>query len=213
MSALTYEMRGAVGIRHTVCEFLRSRLPRHAQACREAWDLLDEELPIPVSAPGDPKADAYFPRDPAAIDRWPLVAVLTARATSRESDRDDDGSPIYRVTYPTRVYSWVKDEGWDATQDMRDNLAAAIQVTLLSHTNLDSIGGRLAIVPSTLVVDPSALAKVQGDRYVAGSFVGIDVIATETLTDRLALPGAQPRDTVAAVTATGEVLPPHPALL
>ncbi len=211
--ALTYEMRGPRGVRHAVAEFLRVRLPQHIVGCRLAWDLLDEELPIPVSAPDDPKADAYFAREPGDIDRWPLIAVTNGgRRTQSEVDRDDDGSVVYRAVYPLRVYSWVKTEGFDATQDMRDDMATAVQIALLSHIHLDSIGDRLSLLPSTLTVDFSAVAAVKGDRFVAGSYVGVSVAATETLTDRLALPGAQPRDTVTTVTAEGSVLP-HPALL
>lgn len=214
LPSLTYEMRGPRGVRHAVTNFLRANLPRHIEACREAWDLLDEELPIPASHPDDPRKDAYFEREPAAIDRWPMIAVTTGRRTQRETDRDpDDGSPVARATYQLRVYSWVRAEGWDETQDMRDDLATAVQVCLLSHVTLDSIDGRLQIAPSTLTVDPSDVVKVQGDRYVAGSFVGVELHAVETLTDRLSLPGAQPRDTVQTVIVDGEVLPAHPALL
>jgi hypothetical protein len=210
---LTYELRGPAGVRAVVCDFLRGNLPLFAQACRDAWDVPDEELPVPVSDPRDPKRDAYFAREPAAIDRWPMIAVTSGRRTQRETDRDGSGGIVFRATYATRVYWWVKDAGWDATVEQRDNLGTAIQVALLSRLSMGSVGARLQIVPSTLIFDPSVIAKVQGDRYVAGGFIGFDINATETLTDRLALPGEQPRDTVAAVSATGAVLPPHPALL
>jgi hypothetical protein len=213
MAGLTYEMRGPAGIRHAVCEFLRADLPRRAEACRDAWDLLDEELPLPVDDPNDPKRHGYFAREPAAIDRWPLIAVTSGRRSQREFDRDDDGSPVFRATYPVRVWSWVRDSGFDATLDLRDNLMTCIQVAVLSNVTLGSVGGRLQMTPASLVADPSQVRKVEGDRFVAGSFVGFDLVALETLTDRLALPGAQPRDTVRVVTAESDVLPPHPALL
>lgn len=212
MPTLSYEMRGPRGIRHSLSEFLRLELPRRIVACREAWALEDEQLPLPVSAPNDPRTDAYFEREPKAVDRWPLVAVTSGRRTQRGVDFDDDGAPIYRATYPARVYSWVRDEGFDRTQDMRDDLATAIQIALLSHVDLHSVGSRLQLVPSSLVVDFSDVVAVKGDRFVAGSYVGLDVHATETLTDRLALPGEQPRDTVSGVDVSGAQLPPHPAL-
>lgn len=210
---LTYEMRGPRGVRHTISDFLRSELPRTIRAAREAWDVVDEELPIPVSDLNDPKRDAFFDREPAAIDRHPMVAVTSGRRSQRATDFEEDGSPVFIATYPIRVFSWVMDEGWDRTQDMRDDMATCIAITLLAHVDLGSVGRWLQMVPSTLVTDFSAVAKGKGDRYVAGSFVGFDVRATETLTDRLALPGGQPRDTVARVSATGTLLPSHPALL
>jgi hypothetical protein len=212
MASLTYEMRGPRGVRHAMSDFLRLELPRRIVACRAAWGLDDDALPIPVSKPDDARADAYFEREPKAIDRWPLIAVTSGRRTQKGVDFDDDGSPVYRATYPVRVYSWVRHEGFDATQDMRDDMATAIQIALLSHVDLHSPGARLSIVPASMVVDFSDVSPVKGDRFVAGSYVGLDVNATETLTDRLALPGEQPRDTVSGVDVSGAQFPPHPAL-
>lgn len=207
-----YEMRGPAGIRSSVTEFLRLELPRRIVACRAAWGLDASRLPLPVSDPEDPRRDAYLDREPAAIDRWPLIAVTSGRRAQRGVDSDPvDGSPIYRATYPVRVYSWVRDAGFDATQDQRDNLATAVQIAVLSHVHLRSPGRRLSVNPSTLVVDFSAVTPVKGERFVAGSYVGFDLHAVETLTDRLALPGEQPRDTVSSVEVTGVPLP-HPAL-
>lgn len=208
-------MRGPRGVRHAVTGFLRAELGRRIEACREAWDLLDHELPAPVSAPDDPARDAFLEREPAAIDRWPLIAVTSGRRTQRGVDLADDGDPQFRATYPLRVYSWVRSEGWDATQDLRDDLATAVQVTVLSDLRLGT--DWLVAAPSTLVMDFSSVQKVKGDRFVAGAYVGFDVHAVETLTDRLALAGGAVRDTVARVGASGllddgSLIPPHPAL-
>lgn len=211
MSTAT-EMRGPAGARRGVSEFLRSVLPSHLEACRGAWGLREAQLPAPVSEPDDPRKDAYFDREPANIDRWPLVAVTSARMTQRATDFSAAGDPMYQSTYPMRVYSWVKTKGFDATQTMRDDYGTAIRICALSYVNLADPSGRFTVVPSTVVMDFSAVAAVNGDRFVAGSYVGFDLRVTETLTDRLALPGGQPRDTVNLVTATGTPLPPHPAL-
>lgn len=212
MTAASTEMRGPVGVRHGVTEFLRAVLPSHLEACRTAWGLQPAQLPAPVSEPDDPRKDAYIDHEPRAIDRWPLVAVTSGRMLQRAQDFSIDGDPIYRSIYPVRVYSWVRADGEEETQRMRDDYGTAIRVAFLAHVNLADISGRFAVVPSTVVLDFSDVAPVKGDRFVAGSYVGFDLHVTETLTDRLALPGAQPRDTVDLVTATGSVLPPHPAL-
>lgn len=197
-----FELRGPAGIRTALAGFYRQWLPVHAPACREAWGLTDAQLPVPASVPDDPRADGYFDRQPPALDRWPLLAVTSGRRSHSETDRGDDGSPIYRALYPIRVYVWVRAGGMDPTQLMRDNLGSAVAVTTLAHTNLGTAGA-LALEPSSLAVDFSDVSPVKGDRFVAGAYVGFNVHATETLTDRLALPGQQPRDTVSGVTVTG----------
>lgn len=200
------ELRGPAGVRADVTAFLRAHLPAHIDGCRYAWGLPAARLPAPANVPEDNRIDAYLDHEPAALDRWPLVAVTTGRRTHRAVDFSDDGSPLYRAMYPIRVYSWVRDEGYEATADQRDNLGTAVSVTVLSHINLGS-SGRMRVDPGTVVVDFSDVTPVKGDRFVAGSYVGFDLHVEETLTDRLAMPAQQPRDTVSSVIATGEVLP------
>lgn len=198
---LRSEMGGPLRVRHQLLAFYRAYFPMHLAAYTEAWGLDPEVMAPPVSKPGEPRDDAYMPREPDVIDRWPLLAITTARATTGgERDFDDDGNPQYRVTYPVRVYTWVKAEGHGATQDLRDDYSTAVRITTLSHTALGS-AGELQLVPSTVLTDFSAVSAVKGERFVAGSYVGFNVVATETLTDRLALPGGQPRDTVIGVNA------------
>lgn len=202
------ELIGPAGVRNDIVAFLRVWYPQHVLACRAAWGLTKAQLPVPVSKPTEPREDAYLPREPAALDRWPMIAVTTGRRTTARGrgDISDDGDPIYESTYPVRVWSWVRTEGANATQDMRDYMASALMVTLVSHVNLGT-NGRLRLTPTTMVTDFSAVEKVNGERFVAGSYVGFDVSATETLTDRLAHPQQQPRDTVSDVTVTATVLP------
>lgn len=202
------ELRGPRGLRADLVAFYRAWLPVHAAACRAAWDLTDAQLPVPASVPDDRRADAYFEGDPPAIDRWPMLTVNTGRRSQRGIDTTDEGESEYRSTYPVRVFTWVKAEGRGAAQDMRDDLATAVQITTLAHLNLGT-DGRFAVDPRTVLTDFSRVEPVKGDRFVAGSFVGFDLQVVETLTDRLALPGQQPRDTVSLVTATGTPMPPE----
>jgi hypothetical protein len=207
------EFRGPVGPRHTIAEFLRARLPAHLAACREAWGLDADDLPAPVSAPNDRRRDAYFAREIDEIDRWPLIAVTSGRRTQRaQFDYSPSGEPQARATYPIRVYSWVKAVGRDKTLDMRDNFASALFVTISAHTTFGT-GGRLQIAnTSGMDIEFSDVEPVTGDGWVAGSYVGFDVIAEETLTDRLARPETFSGDTVSGVKVTGHVIPVHPAL-
>jgi hypothetical protein len=200
------QMRGPFAVRHDVISFLRLWLPDHIEAFSTAHGLAAGRVPVPVDD-ADPKKDAYFDREPAAVDRWPMVYVDSGRRTTRAMDFTDDGSVQYFCTYPIRVFCWVKDEGWDRTIDMRDDLATCLQITFLAHTDLGS-AGRLELVPSTVVTDYSRIEKVTGDRYVAGAYVGFTLNAVETLTDALAMPQHPERDTVSTVNVTGIVMPP-----
>lgn len=208
---LRFEMGGPLRVRHQLTAFYRALFPQHLAAYTEAWGLDPEVMVAPASTPGDPRTDAYLPREPDLVDRWPLLAVTTGRAVQGgERDFDADGNPQYRVTYPVRVYTWVKAEGFGATQDLRDDYGTVARITALSHNDLGTAGA-LQLVPSTVLTDFSAVAGVKGDRFVAGSYVGFNVIALETLTDRLALPGGPPRDTVIGVNAVTSPLPTPPA--
>lgn len=204
-SDLAYEMRGPRALRVAVAGFLITFLPAHLGAARDAWGLSAVQLPTPEDG-------AILPFVPDDLDRAPLVAVNSGRMTQRGIDFDGS-DPVYRSTYPVRVYAWVKAEGNREVQDMRDDFATVVRACILSHLNLGT-GGWLVAVPSSLVMDFSDVTRVKGERHVAGAYVGFEVLATETLSDRLAAPGALPRDTVASVNVTGVIVPPtHPALL
>lgn len=210
---VVHEMRGPRAVRLAVSEFLRADLLVRIPQLRTFWALSEAQLPLPVSDPGNERADGFVPREPDAIDRWPLVAVTSSRAVHRgRVDRTTSGHPTYQVVYPVRCWSWVRDLGHSATVDMRDDYATAIRSAVLSAFNLGT-DGWLVVDERTVLTDFSDVVKVNGDRFVAGSFVGFDVHATETLTDRLAAPSAPARDTVATVNVGATTLPPaHPAL-
>lgn len=211
---LAPELRGPVAMRSAITDCLRAWLPVHLEACRSAWGLTADQLPAPKSVPDDPREDAYFNRPIDNIDRWPMLSVTHGTRSQRRTPRgsvdfEEDGSLVSRGVYPIRVYSWVKAAGRDDTLAMRDNFITALHLTLASHMNLETRW--LDIDPSSFTQDYSDIDKVTGDRFVAGAYVGFDLAATETLTDRLTLPGGQPRDTVSVVNATGHPLSESPA--
>jgi hypothetical protein len=203
------EMRGTRGFRIIVAEQLRARLPAHIEAGRAAWGLTAEQLPMPVSAPDDPRQDAYFAREVEVLDRWPLIAVASGRLTQRATDFTDDFDERFRAVVPMRVFAWVRAEGRDEVQDIRDDFATCVRACLLADPQLGTAGDAL-LDPTSLLVDPSRPDKVKGERWIAGAFIGFDLAIGETLTDRLAHPGEQPRDTVSTVTASSSLVPSTP---
>lgn len=202
------EMRGTRGARLVIAGYLRARLPAHVEAYRAAYDLTAEELPVPVSS-SDPKEDAFYAREVEVLDRWPLIAVGSGRLAQTASDFTDDFDEVFRSTLPVRVFGWVRADGRAEVQDMRDDFATAMRACLLADPQLGT-NGDVMLSPGTMVVDPSRPDKVKGDRWVAGVFVGFDVVIGETLTDRLAHPGEQPRDTVSTVTASPSIITDQP---
>jgi len=198
------EMRGVRGVRLAIAAYLRSELPGHIEAAQLAWGLTAEELPVPVAS-SDPREDAYFAREVEALDRWPLIAVASGRLTSRPSDFTDDFDEVYRSVLPVRVFAWSRAEGRAQVQDMRDDFANVVRACLLADPQLGTAGD-LLLSPETMVIDPSRPDKVKGERWIAGAYIGFDVVVGETLTDRLAHPGQQPRDTVSTVTASAATL-------
>lgn len=201
------EMRGTRGARLLVATYLRVVLPEHIVAARLAWNLTDEQLPIPVSSV-DPKLDAYFPREVEVLDRWPLIAVASGRLAQRATDFTDDFEERYRSTVPMRVFGWVRHEGREEVQDVRDDFATCIRAALLADPTLGTDDALLD--PTSMIVDPSRPDKVKGERWIAGAYIGFDLAIGETLTDRLAHPGEQPRDTVSLVSASPSILPDQP---
>jgi hypothetical protein len=194
------EMRGPAGVRGRLAAFYRGWLPQHVVAARAAWGLTEEQLPVPVADP-DRRKDGYFAGDPPAIDRWPMLSINSGRRTQRGVDTDETGQQQFRSIYPIRVFTWVKVEGREEAQAMRDDLATLVQVTTLAHHDFGT-AGRFQLQPATMTTDFSRVEPVKGDRFVAGSYVAFDLAVVETLTDRLAMLTAVPRDTVSGVNAT-----------
>lgn len=197
------EMRGPRAVRAAAAACVLAALPPRLAAARAAWGLTVEQLPDPA---------LVLPHVPDNLDhRVPLVAVNSGRMTTRPIDFTAVGDPVYRSTYPVRIYAWVKHEGHEECQSMRDDFGTVLRLTVLSQLTL-ATDGWITVAPETVVMDFSEVEHVKGDRFIGGVYVGFEVRATETLTDRLAAPGEGPRATVAAVNVAARILPPHPAL-
>lgn len=198
-------MRGPRQIRHLVCDWLQADLPVRLPQIRLAWGRTEEELPLPMR---------YDPHEPLTLDHAvsPIVAVVSGRQTVRPvGDMNALGEPLFNVTYPMRIFAWVREVGVGATFDLRDDYLTALQVAVLASPTLGGVGGGNLLALSTSVeVDFSGIDALKGDRQLAGGYVGFQIRATETLSNRLAHPESPEGRTVSAVTVQGAVLPTHP---
>lgn len=189
--------RGASRARALVASFLQAYLPPHLVELREAWELEEEEdLETPA---------LFLSREPDVLDRYPTVAVSSTRRLRTQRVEVLDGGVIeYLVTYSMRVHLWVRAQERGPTIQRRDDLAAAISLLLLDRQTLRVAGDVALVDEDSLYEEYSEVAHVNGDRFVAGAFVGFDLRLTE-------LVQRSPSGTV-ATTELEESLLEHPAL-
>lgn len=197
-------MRGPTAIRHLIADWLAADLPVRMPKIRAAWGLDEQLLPLP---------ERYDAREPLTLDVWPVVSVVTSRHTVAPlADTSELGGSQWAVTYPVRLFVWVRDEGVDRTLDLRDDYLSVLQIAVLASRTLGGFGGGNLTVLPPVEVDFSGVDPAGGERFIAGGFVGFSVRATETLSSGLAHPQSPEGLTVSAVTVQGAVLPTDPAL-
>ena len=198
-------MRGPKLLRHLTCDWLKAEVPGRFPVLRQAWQLDEEQLPLPVR---------YDPHPPRALDEFPIVAVVSGQRTSRPSgDRSALGEAQWTVETPMRVFGWVRAREYAPTADLRDDFISALEVCVKAVPTMRGVGGgNVVILSTTVVTDFSDVEAVKGDRHIAGGYVGFTIRATETLSDSLAYPVVQPGRTVSSVTVQGAVLPTADAL-
>lgn len=206
------EWRGVSRAKRGLAGMLALEVPRLHALKLEEWDWKASEFPLPVG----PDRGGYLPHAPAAIDRWPLIAVTGGTTRPRRVDAHD-GNPVYWTTHRLRTYVWARARGADMTERVRDDYASLIVLAML-HAQGFTVGDAAAlIVEDTISVDYSEVAKpVKGDRWVAAAQVDADVRVEEAVS-------VPPVGTVSAVTLTGdavgavyvdgEMLPIHPSEL
>lgn len=178
---------GPIVARKAVADYLASPAALAVRRrYRRIWQVDETQLPDPVMV---------LEREATELEQFPLIAVTTGPGTRRMTRLEhEDGVSTYSSTYPIRVYVWARDEGREAVGDQRDRLASWVIAALLD----DVTCGRpdVQIREETITTSPSDTTPVNGERFVAGAWVGVDVTVEETLT----------RDPLGVVrTATGEV--------
>lgn len=166
--------------------------------------------PLPVEKGG------YQPNAPAAIDRWPLVAVTGGTTRPRRIELSEAGGPTYDTTHRLRTFVWCRAKGPTLTERVRDDYVSLLIYAMLDAQGFTVDGADALIVEDTISATYSEIAKpVNGDRWVAAGQIDCDVRVEEAVI-------RPPVGTVSAVTLTadavgmvvvdGELVPMHPAL-
>jgi hypothetical protein len=130
-------VRGADGVRDKVAELLAVEMPRKIPLLREAWDLDAAGLPdLDVITSGEAADNTLDSRGRS----W--VEVINPRLLrTRRVDIDPAGRPVYRSRYAARIYVWALGQDWGGAKTARDNLAAAVRLSLIEYPTLTILGG------------------------------------------------------------------------
>lgn len=169
---MTLTMRGPHQARVAVASYLEAVFSKVLQGLRNEWRLTVEELPDPVQ---------YLPHEPTTLDRWPTIAVVTdVEVVTRRVEHTAEGGE-YETTYPMEVYSWVNTTGQVACLEQRDNMATAVRIALLAGVTLGRREKDMVVNEATFRQSFSDIQPVKGERFVAGSYSGFDLLATEQL--------------------------------
>lgn len=188
-------IRGIGGAKTLVTDHLRAGFPAYLSLWRTDRGFTTDTLPDPVE---------YRRNEPPALDRWPFVTISGPRTESLARTQIlTDGVIDYRTSYALRLFAWVRNHGWDATIDQRDELVTALRAFLLDYQVLNA--DQSAYVEETTIVEEmSDVTPVKGDRFVAGGFVAFSVVVDEVVS-------RPPGGTVASADVDVTRLP-HPAM-
>lgn len=168
-------MAGPILGRTLIANFFEANFPRVLADLRIEWGLDEIDLPTPVK---------YVPREPDAVDQYPMIAVATGLLGRTERIEHTTGGGQYRTIYPFEVYAWTLGEGRGPAQDLRDRMGAAVKVMLLSYPTFGAAADGIDAFmdESTFEQSWSDIQKTRGgDRYAAGSMCAFDLVMTEEM--------------------------------
>lgn len=179
--------------RRVVADYLREYLPTYLADLRVLWGLEEKYLPDPAEV---------LPR-PALVagDKWPRIAVASVTDTLNGRTDAQGGSIEYGTTYTLRVFDWIVAPDLDLVWDMRDWYSSAIRVSLLDSPTLR--GKPVVVQEAGVATAAGEPEKVNGDRWLVGSFITVRLLVREAL---VRVPGA----TVASVRVDADALMPVP---
>lgn len=168
-------MVGPILGRTLITNFFEANFPRVLADLRIEWGLDETDLPDPVK---------YVPREPDAIDAYPMIAVATGLLGRTEKIEHTVGGGAYRTTYPFEVYAWTLGAGRGPAQDLRDRMGAAVKVMLLSYPTFGAAADGIDawMDESTFEQSWSDIQKTRaGDHFAAGSMCAFDLVMTEEM--------------------------------
>lgn len=205
-------MIGSEGVGQAVAAWLEYRLPGRLR-------ILEARLGLPDGHLVDPSLIEDHETGPIALEQWPAVYALPQRMSDIKVVETAEGDQTYRVTYSVRILAWVRSGDYGTTDLLRKRYALAIREALLERRQLTAApdyagpgwGDHMAAVtinPTTIRENYSDLVDETAGGTIAGSYVDVDVVFTETLE------GADPLGRVEFIDLTEVAdthdVPPHP---
>lgn len=184
--------RGMEHAKKLVMGYLEAQLPAYLEDLRVAWSLTEKNLPTPIE---------FLPNEPKALDKWPMLAIAGADRRIKRSPRSEGGLVMYDATYTLRVFTWVRESGFEETISSRDNLTAAVSTLLMDHVTLGT-DGHAVVQDDGLVESYSDVQAVTGQRHVAGAFTEFQLLLHEAIV----------RDPIGTADTVSLEVVPHPAL-
>lgn len=167
-------LMGVRGVRQRVTAHLESLYPDALEQWRVEHGLDSKILRDPV---------AYYPHEPQALDRWPMVAVTTPRmAGLQRSELIDGDTTEYVSSYAVRVFVWTNAGGWAQAIAERDDLTTVMRSLLLDRPTFGHDECEILLQEGSLSEEYADITPVKGDRYVTGAYVGFDVRVHERVT-------------------------------
>jgi len=177
-------VQGAHLAKSFVTSYLESDIPsridnyRYGRLVGTNWNVDNETLPEPVT---------FLSYEPVALDRWPMVITVAISASNFvRGDYGPSLDPIYNITYSMRTYVWARANGTEECTIMRDRLITVIRAALLDYpclkANKPAEYLEVMIDDTTMREEYSDLTPIKGERYLAGAYIGYDMVVREVIT-------------------------------
>jgi len=186
-SLVTAPSRGARTVRDQLATYLTAAFPPMIELVLDSWDIPAEEQGRYVVPAAIDNYEAQI------LDKWPYVAINVGTARNpRQVDHEPGGAPRYRWTYACRLILWVRCDGYQDTQKLRDDYGAMMRALLMAKPSLRVNAGTwpatqqpktadFRVDPETMSEDYSDATPAKGDRWLAAAGCSFDLIREEGL--------------------------------
>lgn len=141
---------------------------------------LAAELGVPAPKLPAPKLISPQERDLLNLAEWPAMFVVVQRleALRRVDGPNDDGTVTYRARYPVRVFVFVREKGYEATDLLRKRYVAALRAVLFAGQEAVDLDER------SYTESYSDVGEDDNKRTIAGAYADFAVEVDEHLARR-----------------------------
>lgn len=191
-------MNGPEGTAEAIVALLAAGMPVELAA-------LADELNVPPAKLPAPRHVSAQERDLLNLAEWPAIFVVVQRLERlrRVDGPDVDGAVPYRGRYPVRVFVFVREADYEATDLLRKRYVRALRTVVFAAQEA------VELDEATYVESYSDVGVDQSKRTIAGAYADFVVEVDELLAVRAGTPAPDPAGW--AINLDDGLLP-HPAL-